>query len=162
MSDIQHLIELLKSDNPNKRYDACEELRVRVLKEPLPQEAIDALQLAISDTNPDVADAAQRALSLHTLPPDTMDDKRQEDTITNTLRYWPLIGFLAGLFPILCIIVTSFLTPLGILVFGTPGLLLSIGGAYLGRKGIVTTVIGAVVGSILWISYLMFTCAFCQ
>ena len=63
MSDIQRLIELLKSDNPNKRYDACEELRVS--QPPLPQEAIDALRAAAMDPNADVADAAQRALSLH-------------------------------------------------------------------------------------------------
>ena len=66
MPDIQHLIELLKSDDPNKRYDACEELRVS--RHPLPQEAIEALQNTTNDSNPDVADAAQRAIALHTLP----------------------------------------------------------------------------------------------
>ena len=64
MSNFQHLIELLKSDNPNKRYDACEELRVS--RQPLPQEAIDVLKSVTNDSNPDVADAAQRALALHT------------------------------------------------------------------------------------------------
>jgi hypothetical protein len=64
MSDIQHLLELLKSDNHNKRYDACEELRVS--RQPLPQQAIDALHSATNDPNPDVADGARRALALHT------------------------------------------------------------------------------------------------
>jgi len=36
MSNIQSLIEMLQGDNPNKRYDACEELRVS--PQPLPQE----------------------------------------------------------------------------------------------------------------------------
>jgi hypothetical protein len=40
---------------------------LRVLSEPLSQEAIDALNLASNDSNADVADAAQRALSFHAL-----------------------------------------------------------------------------------------------
>jgi len=63
MSDIRNLIEMLQSNNPNKRYDACEELRVS--RQPLPQEAIDALNSAMNDSDPDVADAAQQALALH-------------------------------------------------------------------------------------------------
>jgi hypothetical protein len=63
MSDIQRLIELLKSNNPNQRYDACEQLRVS--RQPLSQDAIDALSFATSDSNLDVADAARRALALH-------------------------------------------------------------------------------------------------
>jgi hypothetical protein len=55
-------MELLKSKNPNKRYDACEELRVS--QSPLPQEAILALDAATKDANSDVADAAQRALAI--------------------------------------------------------------------------------------------------
>jgi len=64
MPDFESLIKLLQNDDPNKRYEACEELRVS--QQPLPQEAIDALNLATNDPNPDVADAAQRALALHT------------------------------------------------------------------------------------------------
>jgi len=63
MSDIQNLIKMLQSNNANKRYDACEELRVS--RQPLPQEAIDALRSKINDPNSDVADAARRALALH-------------------------------------------------------------------------------------------------
>jgi hypothetical protein len=65
MSDIERLVQQLQGNNPNKRYDACEELRVMVLHQPLPQEAIDALHSATNDTNPDVAEAAHRALALH-------------------------------------------------------------------------------------------------
>ena len=98
MSDIKDLIELLKSDNPNKRYDACEELRVS--QQPLPQEAIDALKIATNDSNPDVADAAQRALAVHAPQPklehpeaiecikkiespEPETTEKQEETITN-------------------------------------------------------------------------------
>jgi len=64
MPGFESLIKLLQNDNPNKRYEACEELRVS--QQPLSQEAIDALNFATNDSNPDVADAAQRALALHT------------------------------------------------------------------------------------------------
>ena len=64
MSDIQHPIELLKNNNPNTRYNACEELRVA--RQSLPQEAIDALRFATNDSNPEVADAAQRDPALQT------------------------------------------------------------------------------------------------
>ncbi|HAV76347.1 MAG TPA: hypothetical protein DCX53_03235 [Anaerolineae bacterium] len=76
MPDIQHLIGLLKSDDPNKRYDACEDLRV--FRQQLPREAIDALRLVINDPDPDVADAAQRAISLH--------DPRVESRLTVDLE----------------------------------------------------------------------------
>jgi hypothetical protein len=64
MKDIPRLISMLADHNPNKRYDACEYLRV--YPHQLPQEALDALLLATSDHNTDVADAARRALALHT------------------------------------------------------------------------------------------------
>jgi hypothetical protein len=81
MSEIQNLIEMLQSNNPNQRYDACEELRVS--RQHLPQEAIDALNAAMNDSNPDVADAAQRALALHApkLTPDVVKMENQEETI---------------------------------------------------------------------------------
>lgn len=92
MPDIQHLIGLLKSDNPNKRYDACEQLRVSPV--PLTEEAIDALRSATNDIDPDVADAAQRALVLHVPPltPDILTEKKQEqpsETILNETRSAP-------------------------------------------------------------------------
>ena len=68
MPEIPHLIKMLQDENHNNRFEACEELRVST--PPLPQEAIDALIIATSDTDPDVADAARRALALHTSNPD--------------------------------------------------------------------------------------------
>jgi len=63
MSDIQELIKTLQSSNPNIRYEACEKLRV---KPELPHEAVEALRLSLNDENMDVADAAKRAIELHT------------------------------------------------------------------------------------------------
>jgi hypothetical protein len=63
MADIQQLLMMLQSDNPDKRFEACEELRVMPS---LPPEAIDALYPLTIAANQDVADAAQRALALHT------------------------------------------------------------------------------------------------
>ena len=62
MTNIQKLIEQLQNPNPNKRYDACEELRV---SPSLPDNAINALRLTLQDDDPLVADAAKRALDLH-------------------------------------------------------------------------------------------------
>ena len=102
MSDIQSLIKMLQSDNHNKRYDACEELRVLPS---LPPEATEALRLATNDPNPDVADAAQRAIALHTpkLPPEEVNGKdkeqnlKQDMTITKVNQNTVLgIGLLVG------------------------------------------------------------------
>ena len=60
--DFQKWILQLHSENPDKRYEACEELRVA---ESIPDEAISALHETTNDNNPDVADAAQRALAMH-------------------------------------------------------------------------------------------------
>ena len=56
MSDIQSLIKMLQSDNSNKRYDACEELRVS--SHSLPLKATEALNVATNDANANVTDAA--------------------------------------------------------------------------------------------------------
>jgi hypothetical protein len=82
MSDIQSLIKMLQSDNPNKRYDACEELRVS--PHPLPLEATEALNVAMNDANANVADAAWRALSLHIRMDNEKEQKQELDkTMTN-------------------------------------------------------------------------------
>jgi len=98
MSDIQRLIELLKSDNPNQRYDACEQLRVS--QPPLSQETIDALSSATSDSNLDVADAARRALALHapqlklvTLTEKEIGARTTRDTVAATQVSDIMIGF---------------------------------------------------------------------
>ena len=79
MPDFQSLIKLLQNDNPNKRYEACEELRVS--QQPLPQEAIDVLNLATNDSNPDVADAARRALALHTQVSNEPELRQEQDEV---------------------------------------------------------------------------------
>jgi hypothetical protein len=56
------LINQLDSPDKNKRYEACEELRVLPS---LPPEAIAALRTAKSDADVEVAEAAKRALALH-------------------------------------------------------------------------------------------------
>jgi hypothetical protein len=89
MTDIESLIQQLQGNSPNKRYDACEELRVMALRRPLPQAAIDALHSATKDTNPDVAEAAQRALAfdaqINNTPKQTEEpipsDERGKDVI---------------------------------------------------------------------------------
>jgi hypothetical protein len=63
MADMQRLIEMLQSENSKERYNACEELRV---SPSIPPEAIQALRSATRDANPNVAEAAQRAIMLHT------------------------------------------------------------------------------------------------
>jgi hypothetical protein len=78
-------MELLKSGNPNQRYDACEQLRVS--RQPLSQDAINALSFAASDSNPDVADAARRALALHAphLKLDAVLEKEREAKATTDM-----------------------------------------------------------------------------
>ena len=80
MSDIQSLIKMLQSDNHNKRYDACEELRVLPS---LPSEALEALRIVTNDPNPEVADAAERAIALHTpkLTPEEVNGKEKEQNL---------------------------------------------------------------------------------
>ena len=104
MPDFQSLIKLLQNDNPNKRYEACEELRVS--QQPLPQEAIDALKSITNDSDPDVADAAQRALALHTHVSNEPEFGQEQDkssavTITPKLEWglwflWILASVTAG------------------------------------------------------------------
>lgn len=89
MTDVFQLITMLQNKDHNKRYEACEELRTS--QSPLPQEALDALAIAKNDKNPDVADAARRALEFHNTsesiiekasntPVDSADDSQKEGT----------------------------------------------------------------------------------
>jgi uncharacterized protein YbjQ (UPF0145 family) len=59
MSKLDKYLQLLNSPKANIRYDACEELRL--VKESSEQ-TILALEKALQDKDPDVADAAERAL----------------------------------------------------------------------------------------------------
>jgi hypothetical protein len=90
MSDIQSLIKMLQSNNPDKRYDACEELRVSSC---LPEEAFEALRSATSDSNPDVADAAQRALALHAeIKKEPNSNYQNQTKNASPLIIWQVIG----------------------------------------------------------------------
>jgi hypothetical protein len=96
MSDMQSLIRDLQSNNPDKRYAACEVLRAMVLHQPLPQEAIDVLNSATNDRNHAVADSAQRALDLHTQISNALEQSEEPSKpITNAVAHWPLIGLVA-------------------------------------------------------------------
>jgi ribosomal protein L37AE/L43A len=55
-------IEQLQNSDKNKRYAACEELRVAPF---INEEAIIALKKALHDPDPEVVDAAKRALAIH-------------------------------------------------------------------------------------------------
>ena len=63
MGDVEKWIAQLTSSNSSIRYEACEELPVA---QSLPEHALGALELATSDPDPQVADAAKRALTTHT------------------------------------------------------------------------------------------------
>jgi hypothetical protein len=60
---ISQSVEELKSPDTNKRYEACESLRVAAS---IPQEALDALHEAAQDAERRVADAAKKAIRVHT------------------------------------------------------------------------------------------------
>ncbi len=66
MPDMEALLRMLESPRSDRRYEACEELRVMAS---IPDPALSALQKATADADPDVADAARRALAVHTPPP---------------------------------------------------------------------------------------------
>lgn len=95
MYDIQSLINMLQSNDPDKRYDACEQLRVS--RPPLPQNAIDALQLVTSDANSDVADAAQRALALHASRSNVDVIKNEQTSSSKSMGcVYSILGFIVG------------------------------------------------------------------
>jgi predicted RNA-binding Zn-ribbon protein involved in translation (DUF1610 family) len=62
MDDIEKLIKMLESPKASARYHACESLRVAPS---LNDAALAALERVSNDPDPEVRDAAQRALNLH-------------------------------------------------------------------------------------------------
>ncbi len=62
MDRVSRLIEQLHSPNKDRRYDACEWLRVAP---DLPQAALDALEQASHDPDPEVAEVAGEAIAAH-------------------------------------------------------------------------------------------------
>jgi len=65
MDTISLQIRRLKSPDKNRRYDACEELRVADRITPA---ALEALCVAMSDPDPLVAEAARHAVAAHSDP----------------------------------------------------------------------------------------------
>jgi hypothetical protein len=62
MRDVQKLVAMLRSPKANVRYEACELLRVAPEITP---EAIVALENALRDPDPHVAEGAKTALNVH-------------------------------------------------------------------------------------------------
>jgi len=67
MDEVEKLIKALESPKASARYDACESLRVAPS---LNDAAVAALERASNDSDPEVRDAAHRALNLHKTAPD--------------------------------------------------------------------------------------------
>ena len=61
MANIERFLRDLQSDNPDKRFDACERLLFSV---GIPDKAIEALRKATKDSDPDVAEMARKALDV--------------------------------------------------------------------------------------------------
>ena len=61
MANMERLLKDLQSDNPEKRFNACEKLLMEVR---VPDHAIEALRKATKDSDPDVADMARKALDV--------------------------------------------------------------------------------------------------
>ncbi len=92
----------------------------------------------------------------------TKDEKK---IITHKSANWlliGLIGLMAGLFSGLVLTNLFGLTPLGAIIFGSPGFLLALVGAFIGKRSIVSALIGATVGAILWLLFAINTCLLCQ
>jgi hypothetical protein len=89
---------MLKSTNADERYDACEELN---LLSSLPEEAKLALQEVVHDPDIDVADAARRTISSHTVPPASQilpDSTQQLPTKSSkAVIYLGVIGIISGM-----------------------------------------------------------------
>jgi uncharacterized membrane protein len=94
MVNAHHALEMLKSRNPSKRYEACEELRVAPT---LPLEAVEALRAATADPDPVVADAARRAWILHANTPASSNPPQAPSSVgkaTVGVLSWMVAGVL--------------------------------------------------------------------
>jgi hypothetical protein len=80
MPSIEQLLHDLTDNKVATRYDACEALRVTPS---IPAAAIEALRVATSDPDRDVADAASRALRVHD-PTPAPSPPRQVSTDTSS------------------------------------------------------------------------------
>ena len=155
MSDIQSLIQKLQSNNPEKRYEACEELRVMMLHQPLLQDAIDALNIAANDADPNVADAARRALVLHSEKKNEELERGKNEEITNSVKYWPLIGLLGGIVSGLLLAFVEYIFDLYVTFYCVSlAIPFTLIGAYIGRRNYKTAWIGSIVGAILGVGFI--------
>ena len=59
MANIERFSQDLQSDNPEKRFDACER---QLFSVGIPDKAIEALRKATKNSDPDVAEMARKAL----------------------------------------------------------------------------------------------------
>lgn len=100
MADIDKLIQDLKSDNPGKRYQACEELRKT---HSISESAVEALRKVTQDSDPVIANAAQRAIKRvkSEIPatdagnghvPEVLTAKNEQYSLTYSYRF-ALIGW---------------------------------------------------------------------
>jgi hypothetical protein len=83
MQDIVLQLDQLKSPNKDRRFDACEHLRIAAS---LPLEAIQALEQASHDLDVDVADAARRALLAHREDESNLPESIRPLQVTNPLN----------------------------------------------------------------------------
>jgi len=103
MTDIEQLITMLQSDNPNERYEASQLLSG--VTQPLSQEAINALRTATNDKDARVAEAAQRALAIHTANKDGVQTDKNK---TAYIIFCALLG--GGIAPFVSCFVIATIT----------------------------------------------------
>ena len=85
MAELERLIEDLQSDDPDKRFQACNGL---FYAQSIPESAIEALRKTTQDSDTIVADAAQHALDIHipestTIPQNQLEDGKSSTTMMN-------------------------------------------------------------------------------
>ncbi len=88
---ISRLIGQLKSPSKNKRYDACEDLRVT---DYLPEKALKALEETTHDSDRDVAEAARDAFTFHTQLNINNEQTKQENNPT-IMNFFEVLGIAA-------------------------------------------------------------------
>jgi len=116
MADIEKLIKDLQSDNPGKRFQACNEL---FYAQSIPESAIEALRQTTQDSDPVIANAAQRALGVHTettTNPELQLENKYKPTPMTDLNGVVLMVW-AGIIAVFFFFLPIFLTAL--IVFGT-------------------------------------------
>jgi hypothetical protein len=109
MADIEKLIQDLKSDNPGKRYKACNEL---FNEQSIPEIAIEALSRASQDSDPLIANAAHRALGVHTeitIIPDYQFENKYKPTPMTGLESLVMVVW-AGIVAVITFFVTLILS----------------------------------------------------